>query len=74
MQRYETGEVREPGGGEGVDRACSASGSSVWSDRHGFASPLWNLALGINPLVSLNPSLISERVLITASVMELFGD
>lgn len=65
----------DPGGGGRVDGLCLASGSFTWSDRRGFASRLWDSALGINPFISLSHSLlISEIRLITVSVLEFFGD
>lgn len=75
MQRHDAGEVREPGGGGGVDGPCLASGSFVWSDRRASASCLWNSAIGINLLIPLSHSLLISVVrLITASVLEVFGD
>ena len=55
MQRHDAGEVREPGGGGGVDGLCLASGSFVWSDRGTSASCLWNSAVGINLLNLFKP-------------------
>lgn len=75
MQRHDAGEVREPGGGGGVDGLRLASGSFVWSDRRASVSCLWNSALGIDHLVSLSHSLLISVVrLITASVLEVYGD